>query len=113
MLVLASLVDGSDSEGNKILEQNELFTLAERCYYKALTLVEDNVLLWHDLAACYYAHARNAETAEESSELFKKARACIEHCISVNPTYWQHWNLLGTIAFFNGKYLIFPSISFV
>jgi superkiller protein 3 len=98
LLLLSSFVEGKDVSGNKILEKNELYTLASRCYCKSLSFIEDNFLIWHDLAVCYLNHAINSDTQELFQQLINKALAIAQYCTSKNSTYWQHWNLLGNIA---------------
>lgn len=95
--VIKALAEGQDIEGKTVLNKNGLYTLAARCYCKSLSLVEQNVLLWHDLATCYFSHACESKEASRASELFDLALNTIRHCVHVNPDYWQHWNLLGNI----------------
>lgn len=68
-----------------------------RCYCKSLSIVEDNALIWHDLATCYLAHACESADAKKATELYELSLRTAKHCTNVNPNYWQHWNLLGNI----------------
>lgn len=83
----------------KIVEDDELYVLAERCYCKILSSTEQNVLIWHDLSVCYLSHAR----ACSSQTLIDRALSIAQHCVSSDPLHWQHWNLLGNIAFYQSK----------
>lgn len=58
MVVHPCLSDKSDENGDyEIMGKEELFTLAARCYCKAITTCNvDNILLWQDLAVCYFSH---------------------------------------------------------
>lgn len=76
-----------------------------RCYYKALSLLEDKVLIWHDLASCFLSHASSCSDPEQVEQLHKKAGNIVQHCVSINPTNWQHWNLMGVIAMKGGLLL--------
>lgn len=78
-----------------------------RCYSKILSSdgEENNVLTWHDLAACYLSHARDVTSDPNRSKVFgDRALAVARHCASTNANNWQHWNLLGNVAFFQGIY---------
>lgn len=55
------------------------------------------MLIWHDLAACYLAHACDTDDKEKSAKLFDLSLHTIKHCTKINPSYWQHWNLMGNI----------------
>ncbi|KAK9737501.1 Tetratricopeptide repeat [Popillia japonica] len=98
MFILSALAEGKDVSGSKILEQDELFTLAERCYCKSMSLIEDNVLIWHDLARCYLSHAKHS--TNNTINLYQNAFAAAHHCITIDSGNWEHWNLLGIVAFF-------------
>lgn len=77
------------------------------CYCKAITLTDVNILIWHDLALCYYAHAcsiRNDNDGEKK-KLLTYAHAAAKHCIDNNPSNWEHWNLLGVIVLQPGNIL--------
>lgn len=102
MIVSVVLADNKDVDGNKALERENLFELAARCYCRALTLVDDNILLWHDLGVCYLSHARFTEHEEVTTDLYEKAFACAKYCVGKNPQNATHWNLLGNISFFKG-----------
>lgn len=58
MVVHPSLSDKSGENGDfEIMGKEELFTLATRCYSKAIaTCHSDNIMLWQDLAVCYFSH---------------------------------------------------------
>lgn len=88
----------TEDEGNKIMEKNDLFILATQCYCKSISLFEDNFLLWHDLAVCYLGHALSSESDDDYKNLIFKAKAAAQHCVTKDPTYSPHWNLLGNIA---------------
>ncbi|RZC41781.1 tetratricopeptide repeat protein 37, partial [Asbolus verrucosus] len=98
LLLSSSFVEAADVQGNKVLEKNDLFTLAIRCYCKSLSLIADNILIWHDLAVCYLSSALSTDDPELFEQLMNKAQAVVQYCTSNNPTSWQHWNLLGNIA---------------
>ncbi|GJQ65964.1 hypothetical protein Trydic_g4060 [Trypoxylus dichotomus] len=99
MLVLSALAEGKDVAGSKMLEQDELFALAERCYCKSMSLTDDNILIWHDLARCYLSHARHSLN-DSNRDLYQKAFTAVHHCVVADPANWEHWNLLGVVAFF-------------
>ncbi|KAF5303636.1 hypothetical protein FQA39_LY09883 [Lamprigera yunnana] len=103
MLVLKAFCEGTEGEGNIMLKKETLFKLAERCYYKAVTMMQNNSLLWYDLAACCLSHAQNSTNEETSEKYYSKAANIIEHCVSLDPSLWQHWNLMGVIAVNQGK----------
>ncbi|XP_008195456.1 superkiller complex protein 3 [Tribolium castaneum] len=94
LLIAKKFVEGRDVVGDTVLEKSDLFALAARCFFKSLGLVEDNFLIWHDLAVCYLSHGLSSG----SSELITKAQTILQHCTANNPTYWPHWNLLGNVA---------------
>lgn len=66
-----------------------------------MSLTDNNVLIWHDLARCYLSHAKTS-TNETSNNLFQRAFAAVHHCVTTDPANWEHWNLLGIVAFFKG-----------
>lgn len=121
-LVFRSLADGQADDSSRELEKHELFTLAARqksfffikllnaivdfcrCYCKALEMIEDNVMIWHDLASCYFSHACISTKLEKGHHLFELAVSAVKHCTATNPNGWQHWNLLGNIYCFRGRY---------
>lgn len=106
LLLDAAFVEGKDGEKrNKIVEKNDLFILAARAYCKSLSLNEDNLLLWHDLASCYlsYSFVFDKEDLSNRQEILDKALSIAHYCTKKNPTYWQHWNLLGNVAFHVGE----------
>ncbi|KAI4467992.1 superkiller 3 protein-related [Holotrichia oblita] len=98
MFILSALAEGKDVSGTKMLEQDELFALAERCYCKSMSLIEDNILIWHDLARCYLSHAKHS--TNDTTKLYQNAFAAAHHCITLDSGNWEHWNLLGIVAFF-------------
>ncbi|KAK4885213.1 hypothetical protein RN001_001484 [Aquatica leii] len=99
MLVPQAFLEGHFVEGNVVLEREQLFILAERCYYKSVFMMQDNSMLWYDLAACYLSHAESTSDNKKSEGIYTKAANIVEHCVSLHPTYWQHWNLMGVIYF--------------
>ncbi|KAF5308184.1 hypothetical protein FQR65_LT06364 [Abscondita terminalis] len=99
MLVPQSFVKGGDGDGNTVLEREELFVLAERCYYKAVTLMQNNGMLWYDLASCYFCHAQSDTGNPKAEDYYSKAASIVEHCVTLDPDHWQHWNLMGVIHF--------------
>ncbi|XP_056637029.1 tetratricopeptide repeat protein 37 [Diorhabda sublineata] len=84
-------------EGKSVIDKEEMFVLATSCYCKAIGLMED-ILLWHDLSNCYLKHALSVNDREKRDTLLSYATQSAQHCVSSNPKYWQHWNLLGIIA---------------
>lgn len=121
--LLKALVEGKEVAGIQQLQKYELYTLAARyidcnnnslvyiktifyyrCFSKSLSLVQDNVLIWHDLATCYLMHACETNDKEKATKLFDLSLQITKHCTNVNPTYWQHWNLLGNIYCKKGSY---------
>ncbi|CAH1156223.1 unnamed protein product [Phaedon cochleariae] len=85
-------------ESKSLFEKEELFNLSTSCYCKAIGYLDNNILLWHDLANCYLAHALTTENDEKRELLLSYCVAAAEHCTADNPSNWQHWNLLGNIA---------------
>ncbi|KAL3287818.1 hypothetical protein HHI36_002277 [Cryptolaemus montrouzieri] len=98
LMIMRALDEGIHVGGDKILEKDDLFQLAAKCYCKALILIEDKQFLWHDLAVCYLNQAENCEDRDIIRKLLTKAQAIIQNCTLTNPRCWQHWNLLGNIA---------------
>ena len=91
-------------EANATLNKDELFNLAATCYCKSLGFLEDNCLLWHDLAVCYLSHSSSTKDRAVYEQLINKSQIITQYCTSKNPTNWQHWNLLGNIAMSLGTY---------
>ncbi|CAD6233381.1 GSCOCG00007165001-RA-CDS [Cotesia congregata] len=95
--VTPGLIKSMSEKYRITIHQSELFTLAARCYCRALSITKDSSLLWHDLACCYLSQlihdstVNRKVTAEKSLEAAKQAvRLC--------PTTWVHWNILGVIC---------------
>ncbi|XP_017785314.1 PREDICTED: tetratricopeptide repeat protein 37 [Nicrophorus vespilloides] len=99
IMALSKLVSGSDGDMNTVIDQEDLFKFAIRCYCKAINLTEDNMLIYHDLSCCYVSYSMYLTQAKERQEYLDKALQVIYHCVNSNPNYWQHWNVLGNIAF--------------
>nr|CAI5830097.1 unnamed protein product [Callosobruchus analis] len=93
-----ALLEGGDDEGKQLAEKEHLFISATRFYCKAINLTENSVLIWHDLASCYLTHALDTKEPEKRSLLLSYAMSAAQHCTSMNPTNWQHWNLMGNVA---------------
>lgn len=95
-----SLVEGKHAEGIVQLDKDNVFSFSVRSYCKAISLIDDNVLLWHDLSGCYFQYAVYSKNRDldKAEELFNYALAAAQHCTKTNPTNIQHWNLLGNIA---------------
>nr|CAH7731857.1 unnamed protein product [Callosobruchus chinensis] len=93
-----ALLEGRDDDGKHLAEKDLLFISATRFYCKAINLTENNVLIWHDLATCYLTHALHTEEPEKRSMLLLYAMSAAQHCTSMDPTNWQHWNLMGNVA---------------
>ncbi|KAJ8978706.1 hypothetical protein NQ317_015954 [Molorchus minor] len=49
-------------------------------YCKAINLIDDNVLIWHDLGTCYLHHALNTEESSKIEQLLIYAAAAAQHC---------------------------------
>ncbi|CAH1994676.1 unnamed protein product [Acanthoscelides obtectus] len=92
------LLEGGDQDENQLCEKEQLFVSATRFYCKAINLTETNILIWHDLATCYMTHALNTTESEKKKLLLSYAMSACQHCTSINPMNWQHWNLMGNIA---------------
>lgn len=75
-----------------------------------MSFIEDKALIWHDLAACSFSFSQNTSNVEQTKTLIDQALIMAKHCVSINPTNWKHWNLMGIIAFNNGKILSWNSI---
>ncbi|KAK5647507.1 hypothetical protein RI129_002399 [Pyrocoelia pectoralis] len=103
VLALKAFAEGCSSEENVVLEREELLLLAERCYHKALSIVENKTMLWFDLAACFVLHAHNCEDKQKVEMYYSKAADILESCVSLETTYWQFWNLMGVVAFERDK----------
>nr|XP_022913012.1 tetratricopeptide repeat protein 37 [Onthophagus taurus] len=84
----------------KYIERDDIFEFAIRCFSKAIVCIDNNILIWHDLANCLLSYAKIADDPDKSKDLFNKAFAAIHHCIITNPGNWAHWNLMGVLAFF-------------
>lgn len=58
LVVHPSLSEHQGEDGDfEIMGTEELYVLAARCYCKAIsTCKTDNIMLWQDLANCYYSH---------------------------------------------------------
>ncbi|XP_045477416.1 tetratricopeptide repeat protein 37 [Harmonia axyridis] len=97
LMIMRAIDEPNHYDGDKILEKEDLLQLAVRCYSKAIVLTKSNDLLWHDLAVAYFLQAKHSEDKELANEISTKAQAILQQCSSKNPTYWQHWNLLGII----------------
>lgn len=69
-------------------------------------------MIWHDLASCYFSHACASTKLENVQQLFELALSAAKHCTAVNPSGWQHWNLLGNIYCFRGMYITHTFLSF-
>lgn len=105
LLISSSFIEGKNITGNTVLEKHDLFALTAKCYFKSLSLVEDNFMIWYDLAVCYLSHALNPDTTSElKQQLICKSQTILQYCTSNNPTYWQHWNLLGNVAMYLGSF---------
>ncbi|KAH1001196.1 hypothetical protein HUJ04_013439 [Dendroctonus ponderosae] len=97
-LKLPHLPASGSPQKSAILEQTELFEWATKFYCKAVSSAEDNPFLWHDLGTCYLQYACNHNDPVKKNELLNNAISIAQHCTSLNPEYWQHWNLLGVAA---------------
>ncbi|XP_023026959.2 tetratricopeptide repeat protein 37 [Leptinotarsa decemlineata] len=84
-------------EGKKLIEREDLYCLATSCYCKSISLAKDNSSVWFDLATCYLEHALHTTNDEKRDLLLTYAKAAAKHCVSMDPSNWQHWNLLGNI----------------
>ncbi|KAL1501937.1 hypothetical protein ABEB36_007164 [Hypothenemus hampei] len=98
LLKISAVFLGSDSDNVVFVEQDELFNLMQKLYSKSVYLNQDNPFFWHDLAVCYLDCALHVKVSKEKKEFFDKATSIANHCTSLNPENWMHWNLLGIIT---------------
>ncbi|KAB0804312.1 hypothetical protein PPYR_01282 [Photinus pyralis] len=102
-LALKALAEGCASEENVVLEREELLLLAERCYHKALSMMDVQTMLWYDLASCFVLHAHYSDDKDKAEKYYSKAADILEHCVCTEASCWQFWNLIGVIAFKRDK----------
>lgn len=79
-----------------------------RCYLVAVNLNTDTKVLsflWHDIAICYCLRAKKSENCEKI-QFRKYALMAAKKSVSLLPTVWEHWNLLGVVALSEGKRIL-------
>ncbi|KAF7996121.1 hypothetical protein HCN44_010377 [Aphidius gifuensis] len=95
--VVPSLVKSDSTQKKIVIERSQLFSLATRCYCRALSLSKDSSFLWHDLACCYFSQV-NLDNNIDKKTIANQSMEAAKQAIRLNPTTWIHWNLLGVIS---------------
>lgn len=95
--VPSTLVKSDSIEKIIVIERSQLFSLACRCYCRALSLSKDSSFLWHDLACCYFSQVHLDNQIDKRTIAIQSMEAA-KQAIRLNPTTWIHWNLLGVIS---------------
>lgn len=68
-----------------------------------MNLTSESASLWHDLAVCYFLQSYETENTQDIRPLVETTAKIARHCTKLNPSNWEHWNLLGCIHCTKGK----------
>lgn len=68
-----------------------------RCYRSAISLCPQLSSLWHDLALCYLMQLQYYPRSTDKS-VANECLAAAKHAVTLCPSVWMHWNLLGVIC---------------
>ncbi|XP_055540464.1 tetratricopeptide repeat protein 37 isoform X2 [Wyeomyia smithii] len=99
LLIEAALAGTPTTQSPVRLEAEQLSELAGRCYCRAVQLRPDNSLFWYEMAANFYRRALRITTDNEDRfNKFSSAIAAAKQAITLEPSRWQNWNLLGVIC---------------
>ncbi|XP_027001415.1 tetratricopeptide repeat protein 37 [Tachysurus fulvidraco] len=105
VLVPGVLCGTEPSDKPHILDQNELLSLGERCYGRALKLMPDTPSLWCDLGLNYYHQSRliwSTSTEQDVQSLLEKALQCVKKAVMLDSGNHMYWNALGVVAMTKG-----------
>lgn len=91
---------GANSSGSKtvLLKKMDMFPLAERMFCRAMSISQEDSLLWHDLASTNFWHAVAVPPSNKRSDILQRAMTAARRAVNLNPKNALHWNLLGVIA---------------
>lgn len=93
--ILGTLAGGT-AANEVTVRTDDLFALAIRCYCRAIKISSRDPLLWYELALSHYERARKYPM--NAAKHLNHAMGTIKHGISLLPSRWLNWNLLGVIC---------------
>lgn len=96
--MLGSFAGNVSADDAVWVRDDDLFALAIRCLCRAIKIATDDPLLWYELALGYYERARTYPNTTDAGKYLKVAMDTIKHAITLLPTRWLNWNLLGIIC---------------
>ncbi|KAK7934130.1 hypothetical protein WMY93_005026 [Mugilogobius chulae] len=105
-ILMPTLLCGSNSEQNQMLDQFQTIKVGERCYAHALKIMPDVASLWHDLGlnyhkqACLLSSSKEDETAQVG--VLVKAQQCLKKAVMMDSTNHIYWNALGVVSMCKG-----------
>ncbi|KAK3911004.1 Tetratricopeptide repeat protein 37 [Frankliniella fusca] len=88
----------SNRKETSLQQKMDMFLLAERMYCRAMSISQDNSLLWHDLASTNFWHAMAVQKSNKRNELLQRAMTGARRAVTLSPKNAMHWNLLGVIS---------------
>jgi superkiller protein 3 len=83
-----------ETESRK-LKEDELMSLAAKCYSRCLKINNDDEYVWFDLVVNMYTRSMRYGKA---NELLPQAFEAAKYVVKLSPSKWQNWNLLGIIC---------------
>ncbi|ESP01284.1 hypothetical protein LOTGIDRAFT_230642 [Lottia gigantea] len=96
--VPVKLLEKCDDKTEEYREVDKLTVLdiASRCYGKALKILPESSMLWHDLGVSLYYQL--PLTTSDSKPTSEKCLQCLRKAVSLDSNYYLHWNALGVIS---------------
>lgn len=74
-----------------------------RMFCRAMSISQEDSLLWHDLASTNFWHAMAIPLSNKRSDILQRAMTAARRAVNLNSRNSLHWNLLGVIAATEGK----------
>ncbi|XP_056601418.1 SKI3 subunit of superkiller complex protein isoform X1 [Triplophysa dalaica] len=104
VLVPGALCAKDPPDESKMLDQQQLLIVGERCFGSALRLMPEVPSLWCDLGLNYYHQSRlfNSVSDEDTHPLLEKALQCLKKAVMLDSADYIYWNALGVVAMAKG-----------